>query len=128
MWGRHFSSTALSSYSFFTSRLVKASVGEGSSGGFSDAHEYGGDEAPHQLVESEEQSRGDFAGRQGCDGRERGPQRRPQTPRRMAAVEVQDVRKPVFELPLDGVIKREEAVTREMPFLVKPDCPRIGAA
>jgi len=28
---------------------------------------------------------------------------------------------------LDGVIKREEAVTREMPFLVKPDCPRIGA-
>lgn len=45
----------------------------------------------------------------------------------MTAVEVQDVRKPVFELPLDGVIKREEAVTREMPFLVKPDCPRIGA-
>ena len=106
---------------------MKASVSERSGSSLSNAHEDGGYEAPHQLVESEEQSRGDFAGRQGCDGRERGPQRRPQTPRRMAAVEVQDVRKTVLELPLDGVIKREEAVARKMSFFVKPNRSRVGA-
>lgn len=95
----------------------------GRGGRLLDAHEDGGDEAPDQLIETEEQSRRHLARVE----RRQGGDRRPQAPRRMTAVEIKHVGIPVLEFALNRVVKREETVLREMAPLVESNRPLVRA-